>query len=138
MNKKERFEAVFGYLKNKGQIHNQVDLAKKIGASEATISKALRGDEKSLTDSLLRRVNQAFGNIFSLDWMIDGFGTMLCCYKNSAPPEAPFMLGEPEPETSRNEQEKDDRIRFLEQQLKLEKDKSALLQQQLNLYEGRV
>lgn len=138
MNKKERFEAVFGYLKNKGQIHNQVDLAKKIGASEATISKALRGDEKSLTDSLLRRVNQAFGNIFSLDWMIDGFGTMLCCYKNSASPEAPFLLGESEPGTSRTEQEKDDRIRFLEQQLKLEKDKSALLQQQLNLYEGRV
>ena len=136
MNKKERFEAVFGYLKNKGQIHNQVDLAKKIGASEATISKALRGDEKSLTDSLLRRVNQAFGNIFSLDWMIDGFGTMLCCYKSTSP-EAPFMLEEPSPQ-SRTEQEKDDRIRFLEQQLKLEKDKSALLQQQLNLYEGRV
>ena len=74
----------------------------------------------------------------SVDYVVKGVEPMLCCYKNSAPPEAPFLLGESEPGTSRTEQEKDDRIRFLEQQLKLEKDKSALLQQQLNLYEGRV
>ena len=74
----------------------------------------------------------------SANWLINGVGPMFDCCKNSAPPEAPFMLGESEPETSRTEKEKDDRIRFLEQQLKLEKDKSALLQQQLNLYEGRV
>lgn len=74
----------------------------------------------------------------SANWLINGVGPMLNCYKNSASPEASFLLGEPEAETSRTDQEKDDRIRFLEQQLKLEKDKSALLQQQLNLYEGRV
>lgn len=74
----------------------------------------------------------------SANWLINGVGPMFDCYKNSASPEAPFLLGESEPGTSRTEQEKDDRIRFLEQQLKLEKDKSALLQQQLNLYEGRV
>ena len=128
MDKKERFKAIFSFLKNKGKIHNQADLAKKIGASEATISKALKGDEKSLTDSLFQRINKAFDNIFSLDWMIDG-------YKKNA--DAPFMLSEPEP-SLRTEQEKDERINFLEQQLKLEQQKNELLQQQLNLYENRV
>ena len=135
MDKKERFKAIFSFLKNKGKIHNQADLAKKIGASEATISKALKGDEKSLTDSLFQRVNKAFDNIFSLDWMIDGIEPMFCCYKKNA--DAPFMLSEPEP-SLRTEQEKDERINFLEQQLKLEQQKNELLQQQLNLYENRV
>lgn len=135
MDKKERFKAIFSFLKNKGKIHNQADLAKKIGASEATISKALKGDEKSLTDSLFQRINKAFDNIFSLDWMIDGNEPMFCCYKKNA--DAPFMLSEPEP-SLRTEQEKDERINFLEQQLKLEQQKNELLQQQLNLYENRV
>ena len=136
MDKKERFAAIYSFLKNKGKIHNQTELAKAIGASEATISKALKGDEKSLTDSLLNRVNRAFGNIFSFDWMMNGVEPMLCCYKNSDP-NAPFLLGEPEPGEP-SKQDMRNEIEFLRQQLKLEKDKNDLLQQQLNLYEGRV
>ena len=92
---------------------------------------------KSISADMLATILRRYSDL-SVDYVVKGVEPMLCCYKNSAPPEAPFLIGEPEPGTSRTEQEKDDRIRFLEQQLKLEKDKSALLQQQLNLYEGRV
>ena len=91
---------------------------------------------KSISADMLATILRRYSDL-SVDYVVKGVEPMLCCYKNSDP-EAPFLLGESEPGTSRNEQEKDDRIRFLEQQLKLEKDKSALLQQQLNLYEGRV
>ena len=80
--KKDRFNKVFNHLKSTGKIHTQVEFAKIVGSSEATISKALKGDEKSLTDSLLKRVNKAFGNIFSMDWLLNGIGSM-CCQPSS-------------------------------------------------------
>jgi hypothetical protein len=137
MEKKDRLAKALAYLKMKGLAESQVDAARKMNAAESTMSSAMSGNEKYLNNKFLKRFNDAFGDIFSLDWLINGTEPMLCCYRNTSP-EAPFLLGESEPGTSRTEQEKDDRIRFLEQQLKLEKDKSALLQQQLNLYEGRV
>lgn len=70
----------------------------------------------------------------SAEWLTRGEGVM-CCYSDN--PDAPFLVGEPEPgEPSKQEMENE--ISFLRQQLKLEKDKNDLLQQQLNLYEGRV
>ena len=91
---------------------------------------------KSISADMLATILRRYSDL-SVDYVVKGVEPMLCCYRSTSP-EAPFLLGESEPGTSRTEQEKDDRIRFLEQQLKLEKDKSALLQQQLNLYEGRV
>ena len=137
MEKKDRLAKALAYLKMKGLAESQVDAARKMNAAESTMSSAMSGNEKYLNNKFLKRFNDAFGDIFSLDWLINGTEPMLCCYRSTSP-EAPFLIGEPEPETSRTEKEKDDRIRFLEQQLKLEKDKNDLLQQQLNLYEGRV
>lgn len=71
-NRKERLGMIFDKLKDMGKVHSQVDLAKAVGASEATISKALKGDEKALTDNLFKRINAAFGNIFNLEWMLRG------------------------------------------------------------------
>lgn len=88
MSKKDRMIKVYNVLKENGHIHSQVDLAKAVGASEATISKALKGDERSLTDSLLKRINKTFGNIFSLDWLVEGIGQMMC--GSSSDPNAPF------------------------------------------------
>lgn len=68
---------VFSQLKKDGEIHNQAELAKAIGASEATISKALKGEEKSLTDNLFKRISKRFVK-YSLDWMVKGEGIMCC------------------------------------------------------------
>lgn len=137
-NKGKRLAEAIEYLKQNGEVNNLDDVAQKVDRSKNNISSAINGDKRYLSDKFLKHFNACFKNIFSPNWLINGVGPMFDCYKNSASPEAPFLLGESEPGTSRTEQEKDDRIRFLEQQLKLEKDKSALLQQQLNLYEGRV
>jgi transcriptional regulator with XRE-family HTH domain len=74
--KKERINMVYSSLKENGEIHSQAELAKAIGASEATISKALKGEEKALTDNLFKRISKRFAR-YSLDWMINGIGNML-------------------------------------------------------------
>lgn len=136
-NKGKRLAEAIEYLKQNGEVNNLDDVAQKVDRSKNNISSAINGDKRYLSDKFLKHFNACFKNIFSPNWLLNGVEPMLCGYKNSDP-NAPFLLGESEPGTSRTDQEKDDRIRFLEQQLKLEKDKNDLLQQQLNLYEGRV
>lgn len=90
---------------------------------------------KSISAEMLASVLNRYSDL-SIDYVIKGVEPMLCCYKNSDP-NAPFLLGEPEP-GEESKQDMKNEIAFLRQQLKLEKDKNDLLQQQLNLYEGRV
>jgi len=77
MGRKDRLKMSFEYARSKGFVHTQKDLASLIKASEGNISKALKGDPKVLTDSFLRRFNEAFSNIFSLEWLCLGEGVMI-------------------------------------------------------------
>lgn len=135
-NKGKRLAEAIEYLKQNGEVNNLDDVAQKVDRSKNNISSAINGDKRYLSDKFLKHFNACFKNIFSPNWLLNGVEPMLCGYKNSDP-NAPFLLGEPEPEEE-SKQDMRNEIEFLRQQLKLEKDKNDLLQQQLNLYEGRV
>lgn len=77
MDRKERLRTAFEYVRSKGLLHTQKDLAAIMSASEANISKALNGDTQVLTDRFLRRFNKAFSDIFSLEWLCLGDGEMI-------------------------------------------------------------
>lgn len=90
---------------------------------------------KSISADMLATILRRYSDL-SVDYVVKGVEPMLCCYKNSDP-DAPFLLGESKP-GEESKQDMKNEIAFLSQQLKLERDKNDLLQQQLNLYEGRV
>ena len=77
MNKKERFSEAYNYLRQIGLAHTQKDVAEKMQSTPPNVSSAMKGVEAVLTDSFLRRFNAAYGNIFSVDWLINGNGEML-------------------------------------------------------------
>lgn len=77
MERKDRFETSFEYLKSKGFVHTQKDLAIKMEATPSNISRAFNGDAKTLTDKFMARFNDAFNNIFNIDWLLNGEGDML-------------------------------------------------------------
>lgn len=77
MEKQERFKMAFSYLKGKGLIHKQKDVAEKMGSTEPNVSAALKGVDKVLTDKFLNRFNEAFGGIFDEKWLLWGNGDML-------------------------------------------------------------
>jgi len=77
MEKVDRLRQVFNYIKSIGLVHTQKDLAERMKASEATVSKALKGEEQILTSSFLRRLNRAFDNIFNSQWLLTGEGEMI-------------------------------------------------------------
>lgn len=77
MDKKERFEKAYNYLKFKGVIKKQEDVAKAMGATRANVSLALNGNPAVLTDNFLMRFTKAYSGIFNFDWLISGDGEML-------------------------------------------------------------
>ena len=142
LSKKDRINMVFSSLKENGEISSQADLAKAIGASEATISKALKGEEKALTDNLLKRISRRFIQ-YSLDWMANGIGTMLNnCGCSSADDESIYhpssdgirSEGEAEEEGRKSESEQ---ARFYKEQAEFYKEQAEFYKQQLDSLKGR-
>ncbi len=59
---------------------SQKDIAQKMGAKNSTNTNyALNGDKRYLTDNFLKRFNNAFDGMFSIDWLLTGKGDMLSC-----------------------------------------------------------
>jgi len=76
MDKKERFNKAYGFLKYEGVIKKQEDVARAMGASPSNVSSALKGREAVLTDNFLMRFANAFKQI-SLTWLLNEEGPML-------------------------------------------------------------
>lgn len=76
-NKVGRITTAYDYLKSIGKAHKQQDVADKMGTDKANVSRAMKGDEKYLTDRFLHRFNSAFDNLFNEEWLISGNGEML-------------------------------------------------------------
>lgn len=77
MEKKERINYAFSYLKDNGLVHTQKDLAERMGSTAPNVSSALKGVDNVLTDNFLLRFNNAFGGIFNDNWLLTGEGSML-------------------------------------------------------------
>lgn len=94
MDKKERFYAAYEHLLSLGRVHKQKDVATAMGSTEGNISQAMKGNPKVLTDRFLMRFIQAFPDIFSMQWLFTGDGSMLI--NDSAPAQAqhprPYQL----------------------------------------------
>ncbi len=72
----EVFKQAFEYLKQTGVIRNQGQFANAIGVDNALVSRALRGEYK-VQEKHLWKINSAFPNVFSWDWLLSGEGEML-------------------------------------------------------------
>lgn len=77
MNRKERFEKSYEYLRSKGRIHTQKDAAEKMKTTQQNMSAALKGNEKVLTDNFIIRFCAAFDGAINSDWLLTGEGSML-------------------------------------------------------------
>lgn len=73
----KRIATAIDYLKSIGRVHKQQDIAEQMGATESSLSRALKGDVKYLTDKFIQRFNKAYGNIFNESWLMGGQCDML-------------------------------------------------------------
>lgn len=75
MDKVERFNKAYEFLRYEGIIKTQTDVAKAMNSARSNISLALKGDESYLTDKFLTRFASAFKQI-SLTWLLYEEGPM--------------------------------------------------------------
>ena len=95
IDKKNRLDRAVAYLKGEQIIKTQKDISKKMGMSEETISRALKGLKKYLTDSFLEK----FAYEFSLnpEWLKNNKGSMLIQQEQKEVPEDDEEEDEEEP-----------------------------------------
>ncbi len=76
MDKKQRINEVFNFLRDNGFIHTQKDLAMALGSTSPNVSRMLKGDQKVLTDNICVRIQKAFP-VISANWLMSGEGEMV-------------------------------------------------------------
>ena len=76
MNKQQRLQNAFVYLKGKGRFHTQKELGEIMDADKNTISQALKGNDDYLTESFIKRFCDAFPDV-SFDWIWNNIGEMI-------------------------------------------------------------
>ena len=101
IDKKNRLEKAVAYLKGAQIIKNQKDISDTGIVSEESLTRALKGNEKYLTDNFLKKIAAKYG--FNSDWLLSGNGSMLVPQIEEVVPE---------------EEEEDDLILFLRDERK--------------------
>lgn len=75
--RQQQLQSVFDHLRNVGRIHTRKELADKLGTRPESISQALNGSDRYLTDNLFKKIALEFGDVFSREWLESGEGEML-------------------------------------------------------------
>lgn len=76
MTKLERLNTAIAHLKGCQKIKNQQDIVNAMGFNKTSISQALKGNEKYLTDSFLSKFVGVYTDI-NRDWLLKEKGEML-------------------------------------------------------------
>lgn len=76
MEKKSRLSKVFSYVRAGNFVKNQKEFAKSLDFSPTSLSSAMSGNPKYLTESLLKRIANTYPFI-NYNWLLTGEGEML-------------------------------------------------------------
>ena len=75
--RKDRLNQVYRHLFAHFGIDSQIAMAKAIGVQRTALSAAMNGNEAYLTDNLFTKICAAFPNVFNLEFLKTGKGTLL-------------------------------------------------------------
>jgi hypothetical protein len=78
MNKRQkRLIEVYEYLRKYYGIHTKTGFAEALHYGRTSMSAAMNGDEKYLTDSLFKNICEAYKGVFDLNYLLTGDGDLL-------------------------------------------------------------
>lgn len=85
MDKIDRLQRMYEYSVENSLCKNKKEFAALVGVYASNLSKAFNGEYGFLTDKFLLRVNSALGNVFSVEWILYGTGSMFAQSEPAAP-----------------------------------------------------
>ena len=78
MNKRQkRLIEVYEHLRKYYGIHTKTGFAEALHYGRTSMSAAMNGDEKYLTDSLFKNICEAYKGVFDLNYLLTGEGSLL-------------------------------------------------------------
>jgi hypothetical protein len=75
--RQKRLIEVYEHLRKYYGIHTKTGFAEALHYGRTSMSAALNGDEKYLTDSLFKNICEAYHGVFNLDYLLTGEGDLL-------------------------------------------------------------
>ena len=75
--RQKRLMEVYEHLRQHFGIHTKTDLAKELKYGRTSFSAAINGKEEYLTDELFESICDKYPNTFSIEYLLNGTGTLL-------------------------------------------------------------
>jgi uncharacterized small protein (DUF1192 family) len=75
--RQKRLIEVYEHLRRYFGIHTKTGFAEALHYGRTSMSAAMNGDEKYLTDSLFKNICEAYPGVFDLDYLLTGKGALL-------------------------------------------------------------
>ena len=75
--RQKRLIEVYEHLRKYFGIHTKTEFAEALHYGRTSMSAAMNGDEKYLTDSLFKNICEAFQGVFDLQYLLTGEGSLL-------------------------------------------------------------
>jgi hypothetical protein len=75
--RQKRLIEVYEYLRRYYGIHTKTGFAEALRYGRTSMSAAMNGDEKYLTDSLFKNICEAYKGVFDLNYLLTGEGQLL-------------------------------------------------------------
>ena len=75
--RQKRLIEVYEHLRRYYGIHTKTGFAEALHYGRTSMSAAMNGDEKYLTDSLFKNICEAYKGVFNLDYLLTGEGDLL-------------------------------------------------------------
>ena len=132
--KQKRLKEVYDYLRQHNGIHTKTGFAESVNYGRTSMSAALNGNEKYLTDSLFKNICEAYPGVFNLDYLLTGKGSLLA--EETAHNDAFLRSMEAiDPSSFINAiiAAKDETIAAIREQLETKEQTISLLRQQIDI-----
>ena len=101
--RQKRLIEVYEYLRKHYNVHTKTGFAEAVKYGRTSMSSAMNGNDLYLTDGLFRSICLAYPNVFNLNYLLTGEGSLLQSNKEAVLgryPAPPGMVSEDEPSES--------------------------------------
>ena len=133
MSRKDRLNEVYEYVRSHYPVHTKNDFADKIKYHRTYISSAMHGNEKYLTDKLFMNICEAYPDVFNLEYLLNGTGSLLTIREEVTNEEIEKQINPPQQSSYT-----DKLIAMLEKQIKDKDDQLADKERIIRLLEQKI
>ena len=101
--RQKRLIEVYEYLRKHYNVHTKTGFAEAVKYGRTSMSSAMNGNDLYLTDGLFRSICLAYPNVFNLNYLLTGEGSLLQSNNEAVLgryPAPPGMVSEDEPSES--------------------------------------